>query len=74
LFSDLDTFRYQTQVLQRLPNIFLASAKHQKFVSVMARSFSSANSTVIAEEKGNAGVITLNRPKALHSINLEMVT
>lgn len=40
----------------------------------MARNFSSAESTVLVEEKGNAGVITLNRPKALNAINLEMVT
>lgn len=41
---------------------------------MMARNFSSSSSTVLVEEKGNAGVITLNRPKALNSINLEMVT
>lgn len=40
----------------------------------MAKKFSSASSTVLVEEKGNAGVITLNRQKALNAINLEMVT
>lgn len=63
------------QVLQRLHNILISSVKHQKLASVMmARNFSSATSTVIVEEKGNAGVITLNRQKALNAINLEMVT
>lgn len=40
----------------------------------MARNFSAATSTVIVEEKGNAGVVTLNRVKALNAINLEMVS
>lgn len=41
---------------------------------MMARNYSAATSIVLVEEKGNAGVVTLNRPKALHALNLDMVT
>lgn len=54
--------------------VLLSALRQQRFASVMmARNFSSSPSTVIVEEKGNAGVITLNRLKALNAINLEMV-
>lgn len=32
-----------------------------------------SSETVLTEQKGNAGIITLNRPKALNAINTEMV-
>lgn len=49
--------------------------RNQKLIvtAMSSRNLSSSAPTVIAEEKGNAGVITLNRPRALHSLNLEMV-
>lgn len=54
--------------------VLLSALRQQRFASVMmARNFSSSPPTVIVEEKGNAGVITLNRLKALNAINLEMV-
>ncbi|CRK88952.1 CLUMA_CG002549, isoform A [Clunio marinus] len=64
-----------TMVIQRFNSVLLACFKHQRFASVMTtRNLCSANSTVLVEEKGNAGVITLNREKALNSINLDMVS
>jgi enoyl-CoA hydratase/carnithine racemase len=33
----------------------------------------SENDNVLVGENGNAGVITLNRPKALNAINTDMV-
>lgn len=38
------------------------------------RNFSSAVPTVLVEEKNNAGIVTLNRQKALNAINLDMVS
>lgn len=34
---------------------------------------SSGSESVLVEQKGSAGIITLNRPKALNAINTEMV-
>ena len=34
---------------------------------------SSSNDEVLFEEKGNKAVITLNRPKALNALNLNMI-
>jgi hypothetical protein len=66
--------RHQQQVLNKLQKNFALLIKtHERHIGTMLSRNLSSSSTVIVEEKGNAGVITLNRPKALHSINLEMV-
>ncbi|MCJ8732879.1 hypothetical protein PDJAM_G00216820, partial [Pangasius djambal] len=45
----------------------------QRIRAHMMSSTSTASSDVLLEKVGNAGVITLNRPKALNALNLSMI-
>lgn len=63
--------RHQQQALNKLQTILLKS-QYRNIGIMLSRNISSSP-YVVVEEKGNAGVITLSREKALNSINLEMV-
>ena len=65
------------QILPLLPQARVALFKSLKSINLifpMSRQFADlAEKTVRLEEKGNAGVIILSRPKALNAINRDMV-
>lgn len=63
-------------MIRRVSTTFLVSSLKQHQIAATAsltRNMSSSSSDVLVEEKGNAGVITINRPKALNAINTDMV-
>lgn len=69
-----DTLKFQ--ILPLLPqarSALLKSFKSNNLIPMSRQFADKVDKTVHLEEIGNAGVITLNRPKALNAINRDMV-
>ena len=66
-------FLFNFQLISRLTSNSVNLVKVFKTNHVCRAMCSATNKNVIFEEKNNKGIITLNRPKALNAINLDMV-
>lgn len=64
----------QTQFRRIATTFLINSGKQHKIADKsMVRQMTSSSESVLVNQKGTTGIITLNRPKALNAINTDMV-
>lgn len=61
------------QVLYRTSQSALSSVKRAIHLNLVRTMSSACTGTILVDEKGDKGIITLNRPKALNAANLDMI-